>query len=425
MSFWKWALLGERSGPVNYAGEIPNANVPPTSVGPPHTPGDPNGVEFDTTETFSRAMPAWYPSPWSGWPADWSTPNFGAGPGFGQLVDTAWAGLDLNSSVIAAMPVYRTVGGQIAEPRSWMTNPDPTIYTSWHEFAKQLFWEFMLGEAFVLPLERYTDGYPRTMRVLPAAFVKVEMKGGVRSYHIGHMDVTDEILHIRYQSTTTTPHGVGPLEAAGARMVTAGVMSRHVDNVISTGGTPRYTINVEQALTQPQADEVMEQWFKSRAGDMGRPALLTGGATLSSVQQMTPKDLALLELAQWNESRIAIALGVPPFLLGLPSGGDSMTYSNVSALFDFHDRASIRPKVTAVMSALSNWALPRGQSAELNRDEYTRPALAERATAYATLHGIVDADGLSALSAAEVRAMERFHGEPSMAALTGGDVGAD
>jgi HK97 family phage portal protein len=413
-----------RTGEINYAGEIPNAN-PPGSVGPPgYHPGDPNGFEFDRTETFSRSLAPFIPSPWSGWPADWSTPNFGAGPGFGQLVDTAWAGLDLNSSVIAAMPVYRTVGGEIDDPKSWMSNPDPSIYTSWYEFAKQLFWDFMLGEVFVLPIERNTDGYPRTMRVIPGAFVKVEMVKGLRSYHIGQMDVTADILHIRYQSTTTTAHGVGPLEAAGARMVTAGVMSRHIEDVISTGGTPRYVLEIERALNRQQADDVMEQWLLSRAGSMGAPALLTGGTKLTSVQQMSPKDLALLELAQWNESRIAIALGVPPFLLGLPSGGDSMTYSNVTSLFDFHDRSSIRPKVTAVMSALSNWALPRGQCVELNRDEYTRPALAERATAYATLHGIVDADGLSALSAAEVRAMERFHGEPSAVALTGGDVGA-
>jgi HK97 family phage portal protein len=320
--------------------------------------------------------------------------------------------------------VYRTVGGVIDAPLSWMVNPDPSIYTSWYEFAKQLFWEFMLGEVFVLPFERFTGGYPRTMRVIPSAFVTVEMDGGLRSYKIGRTDVTADILHIRYQSTTTTPHGVGPLAAAGARMVTAGVMSRHIEDVVSTGGTPRYVIEIEKALTKLQADDVMEQWLTSRAGSMGGPALMTGGAKLTSVQQMSPKDLALLELAQWNEARIAIALGVPPFLLGLPSGGDSMTYSNVSALFDFHDRASIRPKVTAVMSALSNWALPRGQCVELNRDEYTRPALAERATAYATLHGIVDPDGLSALSAAEVRTMERFHGEPSAAALTGGDAGA-
>ena len=201
------------------------------------------------------------------------------------------------------------------------------IYTSWYEFAKQLFWEFMLGEAFVLPIERDTDGYPVTMRVLPASFVTVEMEGGVRSYRIGQMDVTAEILHIRYQSTSTSAHGVGPLAAAGARMVTAGVMSRHIEDVVSSGGTPRYVIEIERALTQTQADDVMAQWLTSRAGSMGAPALMTGGAKLTSVQQMSPKDLALLELAQWNESRIAIALGVPPFLLGLPAGGDSMTYS--------------------------------------------------------------------------------------------------
>jgi HK97 family phage portal protein len=413
LGFWAWLV-----GDVNHAGETPNAN-PTTSVGPAFNPGDPDGFEFDQTESFSRGLPSLLPSPWDGWPADWSVPNFGAGAGFGKLVDTAWNALDLNSSVIAAMPVYRTVNGRISSSPSWMTNPDPSIYTSWYEFAKQLFWDFMLGEAFVLPFERYSDGYPRTMRVIPAPFVKVEMRDGYRSYTIGSRDVTDEILHIRYQSTTTAPHGVGPLEAAGARMVTAGVMSRHVDDVIGSGGVPRYVLEVDRTLTREQAEAMLGQWLASRAGTIGKPAVLSGGVKLASVQQMSPKDLALLELAQWNESRIAIALGVPPFLLGLPSGGDSMTYSNVSALFDFHDRASIRPKVTAVMSALSGWALPRGTAAELNRDEYTRPPLGERTAAYTALYGV------GALSAEEIRAMERLHGEPSAVTLTGGDLGTD
>jgi len=409
VSFWTW-LTGDS------AGEVANTN-PSSSVGPPGwVPGDPNGFEFDTTETFSRGLPSLMPSPWSGWPAEWSLPNFGAGPGFGQLVDTAWNALDLNASVIAAMPVYRTVAGQIAAERSWMINPDPTIYTSWFEFAKQLFWDFMLGEAFVMPFERYVDGYPRTMRVISPGFVKVEMDSGYRTYRIGNRDVTDEILHIRYQSSTNNPHGVGPLEAAGARMVTLGVLGRQVDDVISTGGVPRYLLEVDRPLTKDQAGELLEQWLSARAGSLGRPGVLSGGVKLTSVQQMSPKDLALLELVQWNESRIAVALGVPPFLLGLPSGGDSMTYSNVSSLFDFHDRASIRPKVTAVMSALSNWALPRGTSVELNRDEYSRPALGERAAAYKTLVEI------GALTGDEVRQMERFNGVATAAALTGGDI---
>jgi phage portal protein BeeE len=77
-----------------------------------------------------------------------------------------------------------------------------------------------------------------------------------------------------------------------------------------------------------------------------------------------------------------------------------------------------------VMSALSGWALPRGQSVELNRDEYSRPALKERAEAYEKLVA------LGALSSQEVRVMERLidadvpndDGEDLVAAeaLTGG-----
>ncbi len=413
MSFWTW-LKGDTG-----SGETPNANPPsvPPSVGPnDYTPGDPDGFEFEHTETFSRGLPYLSPSPWDGWPSGWGIPNFNAGPEFGKLVDTAWNALDLNSSVIAAMPVYQTVGADVVPARSWMQNPDPEIYTSWYEFAKQLFWDYMLGEAFVMPFQYYADGFPRTMRVIPPSYMKVDMKNGYRRYRLGKIDVTDDILHIRYQSTTNNPHGVGPLEAAGARMVTLGVLARQVDEVVATGGVPRYTLDVERPLTKEQADEHYAQWMMGRAGSISRPGILSGGIKLTTHQQMSPKDLALLELSQWNDSRISIALGVPPFLLGLPSGGDSMTYSNVSSLFDFHDRASLRPKVTAVMSALSNWALPRGSSVELNRDEYSRPALAERATAYATLYGI------GVLTSEEIRRMERITGVAEAAALTGGEV---
>ena len=70
---------------------------------------------------------------------------------------------------------------------------------------------------------------------------------------------------------------------------------------------------------------------------------------------------------------IAVLLGVPPFLVGLPSGGDPMTYANVNAIFDYHWRAGLRPKAQAVMAALSQWLLPRGTAIEVNRDAYVQP----------------------------------------------------
>jgi hypothetical protein len=68
------------------------------------------------------------------------------------------------------------------------------------------------------------------------------------------------------------------------------------------------------------------------------------------------------------------------------------------------------------MSPLSNWALPRGQAAELNRDEYSRPAFNERAEALVKL---VDA---GIMTVEEARLSERLTGEAPTVALTGGDL---
>jgi HK97 family phage portal protein len=409
MSFWTW-LTG--------AGATPNATVgDPDSVGPGYSPGDPDGFELEPVEPSNNRMAAIVPSPWDGWPASWASPAWnGFGSKFDDLVDTAWAALDLNSSVLSTMPVYRTRGGQVLPPTTWMMNPDPMIYTSWHEFARQLFWDYQLGEAFVLPMARSADDLPYNFRVIPQWLMNVEMSGGRRVYNLGKLDVTDDVLHIRYKSTTDGARGVGPLESGKTRLVAAGVLARYATEIAQGGGIPKYVLEVEQQLTKAQADEVLDQWWASRMQNLGepwKPAVLSGGVKANPLQ-LSPQEMALLDLAKYNEARISNLLGVPPFLLGLPSGDDSMTYSNVTSLFDFHDRRCLKPAAVHVMSALSGWALPRGQSAELNRDEYSRPTFKERAEANAILFD------RGVLTAEEWRTMERLVGTESAEALTGG-----
>jgi HK97 family phage portal protein len=413
VSFWSWL----KGSPPD--GITPNSTVEsPESVGPNYTPGDPDGFEVVGDTTYSRsAMPLPVPSPWDGWPQQWGVPDW-SNPKLTTLVDTAWDCIDLNASVLSAMPVYRLKAGVVISPLSWMKNPDPTIYSSWGEFAKQLFWDFQLGEAFVMATDYYANGYPKRFRVMPPWAFKVEMDGGRRRYWIGSVNVTDDVLHIRYKSTSDGAHGVGPLESAGARLTTAGVLQRQMDEVARNGGVPPYILEVARRLTPDEANEVLGAWqdSRSRAG-AGAPALATGGTNAKAMQVPSPKDMALLELAQFTEARIAVKLGVPPFLVGLPSGGDSMTYSNVSSLFDFHDRSSLKVKASHVMSALSWWSLPGDESIEMNRDEYTRPSLLDRANAYKALNEI------NALSGEEARAMERLHGDVAASALTGGNEG--
>ena len=397
MRFWQW-LTG--------AGATPNTTVEnPDSVGPTYRPGDPNQAVFeDAPGPPNNRMAAVVTSPWDGWPAQWATPAWGSGSAsVEQLTDVAWAALDLNASVLSAMPVYRTRNGQVLPPTTWMTNPDPDIYTDWSEFAKQLFWDFQaVGEAYVLPMARAADGWPSNLRVVPPPLVTAEMGGGRRLYKIGSLDVTDEILHIRYKSTTDTARGVGPLESGRARLVQLSVLARYAAE-ITDGAIPKYVLETEQLLTRQQAEDLLEQWWASRMNNLGekwKPAVLSGGVKANPLQ-LNPQEMALQEQTGYNEARVAVLLGVPPFLLALPTN-ESMTYSNVSQVFDFHDRRYLKTAATRVMSALSGWALPRGQSVELNRDEYSRPALLERAQAYQILAGI------GALTTPEIRVMERL-----------------
>ena len=397
----------------------PNPNDPvtaaPGTVGPPNVnPGDPNGVLVEDSDN-----PGWFPprilaSAWSGWPAEWWPPNWGGQ--WQSLVDTAWMCIDLNSSILSTMPPY-LVGAAPSLDADWLNNPQPETYASWEEFAKQLFWDYQMGEAFVLATARYATGWPARFHVVPPWLVMVEINSGVRRYQIGNVDVTGDILHIRYQSNVSDAHGHGPLEAGRTRLLAAEVLNRYATTLVAGGGIPSSVLEHPDELSAEQSQLLQAQWVAARQSSIGEPAVLSGGVTWKPTQ-LNPAELALVELSQLNESRIATMLGVPPFIVGLPSGGDSMTYSNVTSLFDFHWRAYLRPRAQSVMSALSGWLLPRGTRVEVNRDAYIQPEPLVRAQTAQILNGIVDASGNPALTVQEIRDSERL--DDSMPELASG-----
>jgi phage portal protein BeeE len=146
---------------------------------------------------------------------------------------------------------------------------------------------------------------------------------------------------------------------------------------------------------------------------MGLPAVVSGGVTFKA-DAYSPEQLTLMDLSRWNESRIAVLLGVPPFLVGLPSGGDSMTYSNVEQVNMHHWRDGLSPIVSTLMAALSQKLLPRGTAVELNRDEYVKPDPLTRAQTQQIYHGI------GVLTAEQIAELERFNVAAPSATLTSG-----
>lgn len=397
MGFWAWLTGSDTATPTDIT---PNTNPPgvPPTVGPlDYVPGDPDGVEFTGELVEGRALPAIYPSPWNGWPAEWQMPYWSSvAP---SLVDTAWMCLDRNASILSTLPVYKTRGGQVVDPETWMTNPDPRVYTSWSEFAKQLFWDYQgCGEVFVLASDYFTSGWPMFMRVIPPPMVTVEMDGAMRRYWIGSVEITDDVLHIRYKSKVGSARGEGPLDVASARTIASAVLARYVQNMTIVSPASQ-TLETDQLLNEETAQRISDQWADARLANLGRPPVLDANIKLVD-HTINAREMALLELAQFTDARIAAMLVGHPGIVGIPTG-ESMTYKNIEQLFEFHDRSILHPIASDVMAALSGWALPRGQNVEIDRDQYARPSLTERVDAYTGLAA------LGAIMPEEIRALER------------------
>jgi HK97 family phage portal protein len=304
------------------------------------------------------------------------------------------------------MPPYLMRGGNRMGGRTWLTSPEPMVYPSWAAMAKELFWSYIgAGEVFLYATETLADGYPNRFMVLNPAFVQVDRVDGDLAYTVGGAEVDPaDILHIKYASWPGDLRGHGPLETAGARLLTVTALTRYASNLAASGGLPPAILKYPRRASRAQLRQMQADWITARTSAMGLPAVLADGLELETVAPQL-KDAALADLERFSEARIATLLSVPPMLVGLGTEGSS-TYVNSTNVFDFHWRAGLRPKAEAVCGALSTWLLPRGWAVELDRDEYIKPGMFERAQSYAMLIGA------QVLSPAEVRVMERYDTDP-------------
>ena len=369
------------------------------------------------------------PQRWAGWPPNWATPlwsksgwNGGALGWWGrveQLTDTAWGCLDLNARVFASMPPY-LVNASASLDADWMNNPDPLLYRGWSQFAKQLLWDYQLGEAFVMPTDWYVSGWPSRFHVVPPWLVTSDLDAdGLPRHKIGTLDVTSVILHIPYQIRTDEVRGHGPLEVGQGRVLAANALARYATDLATSGGLPYALLVHPGRLTADQAAGLKWQWVGERVASMGLPGVLSGGVDLK-VLSFDPEKMALVDLAGWTEARIAFLLGVPPPMAALPSGQDSLTYNTTVMIRDQHWQAGLKTFAGPLMEALSGWALPRGTTAEVNRDEYVRPAFVERTQGYVNLFNLREDDGRRAMELDEIREAERFDVAAPSPTLTSG-----
>src|SRR4029079_9685812 len=163
----------------------------------------------------------------------------------------------------------------------------------------------------------WPEGYEYTVAGRSVRFID-EVASGVRP-----------ILHVRLFHPANDHYGMSPIEAAATAIDIHNTASGWNKALLDNSARPSGAL-VYAAANGPMTDDQftrlkgeLETSFQG-ARAAGRPLLLEGGLDWKPLS-LTPKDMDFIEAKNVAAREIALAIGVPPMLLGIP--GEN-TYSN-------------------------------------------------------------------------------------------------
>lgn len=203
---------------------------------------------------------------------------------------------------------------------------------------------------------------PERMKVVPGADGYVEayehtVNGRKRLFGVDPRTNRAAVLHIKEFHPLDDWYGLSPLEAA----------MRHVDmynqgndlNLSLLQNGARLTTALKFAdgfADDEQRDQLRADFIRSFTGaaNAGRPVMLEGGIEIQELGQ-SPKEIEFLEGNLAAARTIALTLGLPPFMLGLP--GDN-TFNNMREAKQHFYLNTVKPDVEHVLTQLNNYLRP-------------------------------------------------------------------
>ncbi len=163
------------------------------------------------------------------------------------------------------------------------------------------------------------------------------------------------IVHLKAMHPLDDHYGLGCLAAAAGAIAVHNAAAKWnkalLDNAARPSGALVYEPGDGAALSGEQYDRLraeMEAQF-SGTDNAGRPLLLEGGLKWQAMS-LTPADMDFIGLKAGAAREIALAFGVPPLLLGLPS---DVTYANYREANRALWRQTVLPMADRILRGLS------------------------------------------------------------------------
>jgi HK97 family phage portal protein len=181
------------------------------------------------------------------------------------------------------------------------------------------------------------------------------------------------ILHMALFNPSNDYYGMSPIEAAAPAIdlhnAASGWNKALLDNAARPSGALVYTA-ADGHLTEEQFSRLKAELESNYQGaaNAGRPMLLEGGLDWRAMS-LSPQETDFLEAKHSAAREIALALGVPPMLLGIPGDNTCANYQEANRVFW---RQTVLPLTQRTLKTLGGWLGPHfGEGLTL------RPALEE------------------------------------------------
>ncbi len=241
----------------------------------------------------------------------------------------------------------------------------PNSGQSMHEFFYSLYAHLMIaGNAYVL-VHGDGESVPVSLQVLRPDLVTIKLDeyGAVmgyvyqrKLYRMNDKTRRSSILHVKQFNPLNELYGQSPLEAAMGHVDVFNSATEFNKSLLDNGARLTTALKFQDTLSAEQRDTLRQQFLKAFTGakNAGRPVFLEGGMDVQELGT-SPKDMEFLETSSMAARLTALALGVPPFLIGLP--GDN-TFNNMKeAKLHFYEN-TVKPLVEHVLSELNHYMKP-------------------------------------------------------------------
>jgi HK97 family phage portal protein len=256
---------------------------------------------------------------------------------------------------------------------------------------------------------------PDRMKVIPGAngfpiAFEYKVAGRCVRFDIDPTSMDSDIRHMKSFNPLNDWYGQSAIEAGAYAVDQNNEAMKWMQALLQNSARPSgaLTTKDDKDLSDDQFHrlkaQIDDQYTGSR--NAGRPMLLEGGLKWEQMG-MSPIDMQIIETKYSSARDVALALGVPPQLIGIP--GDN-TYANYAEARLAFWEDTVIPLVELIAADWNAW-LAKPQGVELRPDYDQIPAIAEKRKVMWDM-----ADKATDLTINERRAMKGY--EP----IDGGDV---